>query len=283
MLRPPAGSRPPEQRVAPRVIATDLDGTLLRGDGTIGRRTREALAAAVAAGIRIVLCTARPPRWMAPLAQATGCEGLALCANGAVIWDLGAQAAVETFPLTPAVAHAVVHRLRPALPEGAWALERVDRFAHEPGYRPRWPVPDDTLVGDIDTLLHEPAVKLMLRHPRLPADALLARAHALVGERVELSHSSTEDALLEISAQGVSKASSLQRLCAAAGVHRAAVMAFGDMPNDLAMLRWAGTGVAVANAHPAVLAAADEVTAANDDDGVARRLEAILAQLPPPG
>jgi HAD superfamily hydrolase (TIGR01484 family) len=226
-----------------------------------------------------VLCTARPPRWLGPIAEALGHDGLAVCANGAVIWDLGAERAIRTFPIAPLTAHAVVRRLRPALPEGAWALERVDRFAHEPHYEPRWPVPDDTLVGDIERLLDEPPIKLMLRHPELSADELLARARELVGQLVELSHSSSHDTLLEISAPGVSKASSLAAVCAEAGISREEVIAFGDMPNDLPMLRWAGCGVAVANAHPDVLAAADQTTAANDEDGVGVFVEAVLERL----
>jgi Cof subfamily protein (haloacid dehalogenase superfamily) len=263
--------------VIPRIVATDLDGTLLHSDGTLGERTRRALSAVTTAGIQIVLCTARPPRWMAPLRQTTGLSGTAVCANGAVIWDLDASTELESFAIDPEVAHEVVHRLRSALPAGSWALERVDRFAHEPGYTARWPVPDDTLVADIENLLDEPAVKLMLRHPDLNADVLLHRAQELAGDLVELSHSSSHDALLEISARGVSKASSLQWLCLREGVAAGEVMAFGDMPNDLPMLRWAGVGVAVANAHPDVLKVADEVTAANDADGVAQRLEAVLA------
>jgi Cof subfamily protein (haloacid dehalogenase superfamily) len=226
--------------------------------------------------VRLVLCTARPPRWLAPIADQLGHDGLAVCANGAVIWDLGSHQVVRTFPIASSTAHAVVRRLRPALPDAAWALERVDRFAHEPHYEPRWPVPDDTLVDDIERLLDEPPIKLMLRHPELSADELLARARELAGELVEFSHSSSHDTLLEISAPGVSKASSLAAVCEQAGIAREQVIAFGDMPNDLPMLRWAGCGVAVANAHPDVLAAADETTLTNDEDGVGVFVEAIL-------
>jgi hydroxymethylpyrimidine pyrophosphatase-like HAD family hydrolase len=113
----------------------------------------------------------------------------------------------------------------------------------------------------------------MLRHDALLADALLERAQEVVGHLAELTHSNSGDGLLEISAAGISKATTLARLCEERGVGREAVLAFGDMPNDLPMLRWAGHSVAVAGAHPDVLAAADEVTAANDDDGVALVLE----------
>jgi hydroxymethylpyrimidine pyrophosphatase-like HAD family hydrolase len=123
----------------------------------------------------------------------------------------------------------------------------------------------------------EPAVKLMLRHDQLLADALLDRARAVVGHLAELTHSNSGDGLLEISAQGISKATTLERVCAEHGVAREEVIAFGDMPNDLPMLEWAGYAVAVANGHPDVLAAAAEVTASNDEAGVARVLERLFA------
>ena len=248
-----------------RLVATDLDGTLLRSDGSVDERTRSAIARVEAAGVTFVICTARPPRWLHPLAEQTGHRGLAVCANGGVIWDLHSESVVDEFPLQADLARQVVQRLRAVLPDGAWAVERAGGFAHEPGYAPRWPVPADTVVDVIDALLEPPAVKLMLRHPELSGDALLAQARELVGGLVEVSHSSPHDALLEISAPGVSKASALAGVCARMAIGREEVMAFGDMPNDLAMLAWAGWGVAVANAHEDVIAAADEVTAANDD------------------
>jgi HAD superfamily hydrolase (TIGR01484 family) len=115
-------------------------------------------------------------------------------------------------------------------------------------------------------------VKLLVRHKAMDADALLAAAHAAVGDLATLTHSST-DGLLEVSATGVSKASGLAALAEQHGVPADRVVAFGDMPNDLPMLAWAGHGVAVANAHPEVLAIAAEVTARNDEDGVAQVLE----------
>jgi hydroxymethylpyrimidine pyrophosphatase-like HAD family hydrolase len=170
----------------------------------------------------------------------------------------------------------VVSLLQSAVPGGAWAVERAESFGHEPAYAPRWPVPADTVVAAVEALIAEPAVKLMLRHDEFLADALLTRAREVVGHLAELSHSNSADGLLEISAAGVSKASALAHVCSERGIEREDVIAFGDMPNDLAMLEWAGHAVAVANGHPDVLAAADEVTASNDDGGVARVLERLF-------
>jgi len=238
--------------MTPTVIATDLDGTLLRSDGTLDRRTQQALADVEACGGMLVLCTARPTRWMRPLAQATGHRGVAICVNGAVVWDLHRESVLEEFPLEPHV-------------------------AREPGYWSRWPIPDGTIVDVVHALLAEPAVKLMLRHERLLADALLDTARAVAGHLAEFTHSNSADGLLEISAAGVSKAAALASFCEEHGVGSEQVIAFGDMPNDLPMLQWAGHAVAVANAHPDVLAAADEVTASNDDAGVALVLERLFA------
>ena len=265
--------------MVPRLIATDLDGTLLRADGSVSPRTRAALADAQARGIQIVVCTARPVRWMRGLAEAGGIAGTAVCANGAVLWDLAAEALVGSFPIACETAYEVVSRLRPLVPRGAWAIETVDHFGHEPGYRVRWPVPDDATVDAIEALLVTPPVKLLLR-PDQPcgAAAVAERARLEVAEFVEVTYSDASATLLEMSAAGVSKGSGLAALCAARGIDPAETIAFGDMPNDLSMLTWAGRSFAMANGHPDVIAAADEVAPPNDEDGVATILERLLGR-----
>ncbi|HTU98667.1 MAG TPA: Cof-type HAD-IIB family hydrolase [Solirubrobacteraceae bacterium] len=261
----------------PRLVATDLDGTLLRSDGTLDARTREAIAQVEASGVPVVLCTARPARVLAQLAQATGHRGIAVCSNGSVIWDLHTETMIDTFPFALQAAREVVARLRAALPDATWAMERHDVFAREPCYVPQWPVPEDTVIDELDALLAVAPLQLMVRHPSLTGDELVAHARELVSDLAELSHSSKVDTLLEIGAAGVSKASGLALLCERHGVTPSEVLAFGDMPNDLAMLEWAGRSVAVANAHPDVIAIADEVTASNDECGVAVVLERLVA------
>ncbi|MGZ4259135.1 MAG: HAD family hydrolase [Solirubrobacteraceae bacterium] len=259
-----------------RAVACDLDGTLLRSDGTLDERSRRALAAVEAMGAMVVICTARPARWMRPLAEATGHHGVAICANGGVVWDLHTDAPIEEFPLEPEIARQIVAALQEGLPGGHWAVERSNGFGHEPSYEPRWPVPSDTVIEAVDVLVSQPSLKLLLRHGDLMADELLQRARELVGDLAELSHSNSANSLLEIAAAGVSKASALTRVCTEWGIASDEVVAFGDMPNDLPMLQWAGHGVAVANAHPDLLTAADEVTASNDDAGVAQVLERLF-------
>lgn len=260
----------------PRLVATDLDGTLVRSDGTVSDRTRAALARVENAGATLLFVTGRPPRWMAPIVAATGHRGLAICANGALLYDLHTERVVEEHLLEPAAAAAVVAALRAEIPDLAFAVERgTAGFSREAAYQTRWPQPG-AVVTEIDELVASPAIKMLVRHAELNADELLARARHVLGSRATLTHSSSEG-LLEISAAGVSKATGLARFAAERAIEAADVLAFGDMPNDLPMLTWAGRSVAVANAHPEVIAAADEVTDANDDDGVAKVLERLYA------
>ena len=262
---------------APLVVASDLDGTLVRSDGTISDRTVTALHAAEAAGATVVFVTGRPPRWMAPVAARTRHTGLAVCANGALVYDLRAQQVVERFPLAVELAREVVLVLRRALPAAGFAVETEQGFGHEPAYRPRYDVPSDVRVAAIEALLDLPVVKLLVRDEERASDELLAAARTVLGDLAEVTHSTPSGGgLLEISAAGVSKATTLARLCAQRGVPAEQVVAFGDMPNDLPMLAWAGASYAVANAHPDVLAAVARHTASNDDDGVARVLERLL-------
>jgi Cof subfamily protein (haloacid dehalogenase superfamily) len=252
----------------PRVVATDLDGTLLRSDGTVSARSRHALGAAEDAGALVVLVTGRPPRWMAPVVEQTGHRGLAVCANGALVYDMHTEEVLEEHLLEPEIAVEITRALRDSLPGLAFAVERGQHgFAHEPAYRPGWDT-EDKVVDALDRIMTEPMAKLLARHPELDPDTLLARAREIVGEVATLTHSS-QDGLLEISAAGVSKASTLELVCAQRGYAATDVVAFGDMPNDIPLLVWAGWSVAVENAHPDVMDVVDEVTASNDDDGVA--------------
>jgi Cof subfamily protein (haloacid dehalogenase superfamily) len=259
-----------------RVVATDLDGTVVRSDGTISPRTRAALIAARDAGSLIVVATGRPPRWLGGIAEATGHSGVAICANGALTYDLGTEQVVGFRPLDIDVVRTVMARLRADVPGVAFAIERVDgQFAHEPDYHPRWEPEDSTIIGDLEPVFDVPVSKLLGRVEGAGSDDLLAAARAAIPPGLaNLTHSSI-DGLLEVMACDVTKASTLEQLIAEHGLGAADVVAFGDMPNDIEMIAWAGHGVAVANAHPEVLAVADEVTGTNDADGVAEVLERL--------
>ncbi len=257
----------------PRLIASDLDGTLVRSDGTISARTAAAVARAESADVPFVIVTGRPPRWLPDVAEAIGRHGLAVCANGALVYDLRTEKIVLEQLLDVATLREVMAAVREDLPGAAFAVEYGESFRREHAYQPRWDRNNPNVSVVESALLHEmPAAKLLVRHPDLDADALLDHARRTVGERAEMTHSSV-DGLLEISAVGVTKATGLAALAEHRGIDARDVVAFGDMPNDLPMLAWAGRSYAVANAHPDVLAAADEVIGSNDDDAVASVLE----------
>ncbi|CAN5575786.1 HAD family hydrolase [soil metagenome] len=264
--------------MAVRLIATDLDGTLLRSDSSVSARARAALAAAEEAGLVVVFVTGRPPRWMAPVVEATGHRGLAVCANGAVLFDLHEGTIVHEHHLDAALAADLVERLHAALPGLAFAVERGFDFAHEAAYRLMWESASQQLAeAELAEMLATPMAKLLARHDTLAPDEFIAAATPVIGDLATVTYAG-DDGLLEISAAGVTKAFALERLAAERGIDATEVVAFGDMPNDLPMLAWAGHAVAMADAHPDVLAAADEITATNDEDGVAVVIERLLSE-----
>ena len=121
----------------------------------------------------------------------------------------------------------------------------------------------------------DPALKVLARHEELSPPEFWTAAEEAVGDGLVVTWSSASS-LLEMSAPGVTKASTLALVCERLGVDRADVVAFGDMPNDLPMLAWAGTSYAMANAHESVIAAADHLAPDHDDDGVAQVLAGLF-------
>jgi len=261
----------------PRLIATDLDGTIVRSDGTISQRTFTAFARAEEAGARFVLVTGRPPRWMRSIAAAFGHRGTAICANGALTYDMATDTVIGQRLIPPEDLAAAAAVLRASIPGIGIAVEYPDGHAADEAYQSARRNVNATIprVTD-DVLLARPAAKLLGRHMDHTADELLAAAAPVLDGLVNVSHSNGKS-LIEVSAANVSKASALALLAASLGIGPESVVAFGDMPNDLPMLTWAGTSCAVANAHPDVLAAATHVIGSLADDGVAAYLEALLA------
>ncbi|MCX5387617.1 HAD-IIB family hydrolase [Streptomyces sp. NBC_00083] len=272
----------------PRLIATDLDGTLLRDDKSVSDRTVAALAAAEEAGIEVFFVTGRPARWMGVVSGHVHGHGLAICGNGAAVVDLHGDSDgprfVKVRPLEGPAARDVVALLRAAVPGTSFAVERTSGFHHELAYPPLHMdpaasiAPAEKLLAEDADASGQPILKVLAFHPELAPDDFLALARTAVGARAEVTRSSPT-ALLEISGAGVSKASTLALCCAERGISPAEVVAFGDMPNDMEMLSWAGTSYAMGNAHPDVLATASGRTTPNNEDGVAVVIEQILKAL----
>lgn len=258
-----------------RLVATDLDGTLLHTDGTVTARTREVLRAAEDAGVTVVFVTGRPVRWMDDLWEHVGGHGLAVVSNGGILYDVHARAVRKARTIPVAVGTEVAGILQEEVPGTTFALERLEGFAKEPGFMPRIPPPADLEVAPIHEILDETVVKMLARHEDAHPEEFWAEVEKHVGHLVTTTWSSG-GALVEMSAPGVTKASTLQLVCRDLGIDPSEVVAFGDMPNDLPLLEWAGTSYAMGNAHPSVKELADHVAPSNEDDGVAAVLEEIL-------
>jgi len=264
----------------PALIATDVDGTLLNGEDRITDRTRAAILAAVAGGTQFVLATGRPPRWISPVVDELGFAPLAGCATGAVIYDADTDRVISARTLSVDLLAELAEISLRVVPGAGLAAERVGRSAHDsatpqfvsaPGYEHAWLNPDNTEVS-FEDVLSAPAVKLLVRKPGVPSSQLAAMLAKHVGVLGDITYS-TNDGLVEISAIGISKAIGLHEVALPLNISAQDTVAFGDMPNDVPMLLWAGHGVAMGNAHPEAIEAANEVTESNNDDGLARVLE----------
>jgi hydroxymethylpyrimidine pyrophosphatase-like HAD family hydrolase len=252
----------------PRLVATDLDGTLLRDDGTVSAYTADVLRQVLDAGAHVAFVTARPRRWMDHLWAYVGSRGLAIVSNGALLLDVSTGEALEVRALDIGPGIALAETIRAALPRVAFAVEMLDGIALEPDYLEPGHAPPGSPTGPLHEVWTAPALKLLVRHEHLDPEVFRAGVLAAVGEEAVATW--TVDGLVEISAAGVTKGDGLARLCDRLRIAADDVVVFGDMPNDIPMLTWAGTSYAVANAHPSVVQAADHVAPGNDDDGVAR-------------
>src|ERR1700722_13423593 len=259
----------------PLLVGTDLDGTIIRRDGTISARTVAAFARVEAAGARFVLVTGRPPRVMESIAAAFGHRGTAICANGALSYDMRTEAIEPLHLIPPPALAAAAAALRAGVPGlgvggGDPGGHAADAAFQAVSFDLESSIPR---LADAD-MFGRPASKLLGRHFGYTCDYLLALALPGLGGLVSAPHSNAKG-LVAASELGLSKATVVAKLAARHGIGPQAVIAFGDMPNDLPLLTWAGTSCAVANAHPAVLAAATHVIGSNDEDGVAAYLETL--------
>jgi len=263
---------------APRLVATDLDGTLLRDDGAVSARTAAALRAAAAAGILVVFVTARPPRWLDGLSEHVAAHGVAICANGAAVIDVASRELLAEQGMTADAVRGLTGRIRAVWPDAAFATESARGFAYETAFRSTHAVPPQSAVADhIEDVVATSTLKLLVRSGSRPVSTFADDLAAVVGDLGVVADSGASG-LGEISGPGVTKSATLERWAADRGISAAEVWALGDAPNDLSMLRWAGASFAVANAHPSVLAAATHHCRSNAQDGPADVLELAIAR-----
>ncbi|MGW2346039.1 HAD family hydrolase [Streptomyces sp. NPDC001661] len=259
------------------LIATDLDGTLLRGDDTVSDRTRESLAAAVAAGARHIVVTGRPAPRVKPILDELGGSGLAVCAQGAQLYDGVRDRLLWSLTLDRDLAEQAIGKIEAEIGQLYAAVDQdgVEGLTLiEPGYLMPHPTLPAVRVEGRAALWERPISKVLLRHPSLSDDELAAVARAAVGPLATVTMSGP--GTVELQPRGVTKATGLSLAAERLGAGAADTIAFGDMPNDVPMFAWAGRGVAVANAHPELKAVADEVTSSNEEDGVAVVVERLL-------
>ncbi|QCC78816.1 HAD family phosphatase [Nocardioides daphniae] len=261
----------------PRLVATDLDGTLLGPDGAVSSYTREVLLALEERDVPVVFVTGRPIRWMETLWAEVGGHGLAILSNGGIVYDVASHSVRRAHTIAPDVLVRVAALLRAAVPGTTFALEKTTGFSREPDFMPRMQVNTDPgfPVGALEELVDDQVVKLLARHEEQEPEEFWRLAEEAVGHEVTTTWSSV-GTLVEISGAGVTKASTLASLCGDLGIDRSEVVAFGDMPNDLPLLDWAGHAYAMENAHPSVLASAEHAAPHHADDGVARTLARLF-------
>ncbi|KQX62460.1 MULTISPECIES: HAD family hydrolase [unclassified Streptomyces] len=259
-----------------RLVATDLDGTLLRSDDTISRRTRDALAAATAAGAAHIVVTGRGVKWTRHILDDLGYDGLAVCGQGAQVYDAGAHRLLTSVTLDRQLAGVALAKIEAEVGPLYLAASRDGLDGDVlvgPGYAVTGALPS-TPFTDASDLWSAPLSKIYIQHPELSDDALAAAARRAAGGFVTVAMAGA--GIVELLPLGLSKATGLSLAARRLGLKAADTIAFGDMPNDIPMFAWASRSVAMANAHEELKAVADEVTASNDDDGIAVTLESLL-------
>ncbi|MFP5224941.1 MAG: HAD family hydrolase [Actinomycetota bacterium] len=263
----------------PELFVTDLDRTVLLEDATATERTIKAIAAARAAGVPVVICTARSPRSAVPLARELGIvDGYAICGSGSTISDIALDRIEVRHPMAADLAWELVTRTRQRLPGVAFSAEREERYYREEHYHSTLLPPIPAVVEDASVFLRRgPEVsKVNVRHPEVDDDRLFSAVLASV-EELGLSSVISAAGFVEVLGPGVDKGLGTRWVAERWEIDRGSVVAFGDDRPDLPMLEWAGHGVAVADAHPDVLAIADEVCSAHHLDGVAAVIERLLS------
>ncbi|MEU9744954.1 HAD family hydrolase [Streptomyces niveus] len=260
-----------------KLVATDLDGTLLGEDHTVSARTREALTAATAAGAAHIIVTGRAVPWTRGILDDLGYDGLAVCGQGAQVYHAGEHRLLTSVTLDRQVAVVALSKIEAEVGPLALAASR-DGLDGDVLIGPGYQVQDGPLpslrLDDRAEMWTQPINKVYIQHPELSDDALAKVARETAGGMVAVVMAGP--GVVEILPLGLSKATGLSLAARRLGVTAADTIAFGDMPNDIPMFGWARHGVAMANAHEALKAVADEVTTSNEDDGIAVVLEKLL-------
>jgi hydroxymethylpyrimidine pyrophosphatase-like HAD family hydrolase len=257
-LTPSAG-----QGWRPRLVALDIDGTVVDRNGLLPHAVAEAVGLVVQARVPVVLSTGRSWHGTRAVFEELGLPaGPTVCSNGAVIVRYPPQEILKAITFDP---RPVITQVEEFAPGSLIAVEEIGR-----GYRLNNRFPGDDLTGeliieDAEQLSSRPVTRVIVRDPTRSEEDFeaLARHLGLHGVTYFVGWS----AWLDIAPDGVNKATALAEVAAGFGVSAADVLAFGDGRNDIEMLRWAGRGIAIGDAPEEVKAAADDVTESFDQGG----------------
>ncbi|MET8602849.1 HAD family hydrolase [Streptomyces rubiginosohelvolus] len=259
------------------LVATDLDGTLLRPDDTVSARSRAALGLAAASGARHLIVTGRPVPGIRALLADLAYTGLVVCGQGTQLYDADAGRLLRSVALDREAADTALGKIEAEVGAVFAAVDQggVDGVTLiEAGYRMPNPTLPAQRVGSREALWARPVIKVLVRHPELGDDALAAVARGAVGDLATVTMAGP--GTVELAPRGVDKGTGLAAAAELLGIGAERTVAFGDMPNDLPMFAGSGLRVAMGNAHPELRAAADEVTLSNAEDGVAVVLERLF-------
>ncbi len=262
----------------PSLIATDLDGTLLTPAGEVSPRTVAALDLAHELAVPIVISTGRPVRWLANLQSIAHVRPEVICSNGAVRYDLASGQVIGQIDLPIDITLDVADRMRHALPTASFGVEFGTSWGCEPGFslHHRKETPD--AVAPLADLLTHGAVKLLVVADNVSSAEMAEALAPAVASDLEVTWSYRgPHGLLEVGPPGVTKATALVTACQELDADPHDAVAFGDMPNDLAMLRMVGQPVVMGNADPRMLVNGFRVAPPNDANGVAEVLFDLLS------
>ena len=264
-----ANGRRDSTRWCPKIVALDIDGTLVRAGGLPSERVKVAVAKAECAGSQVMVTTGRSLAETKLILEELGLvHGLAICSNGAVVARASSGAVVKccTFDARP-----VINRILSKAPTAIIAAEDS-----EGQYMVTTPFPDGELHAQqvqrcLDELLEEPVARVIIRDINSSADDFIELASRL--DRRDVSYSVGFKAWLDLGPAHISKGTALSEIARSLGIPADDCLAIGDGRNDLEMLQWAGRGVAMGHAPCEVKCAADSVTLGVDQDGAAVELE----------
>lgn len=269
---------------APKLVASDVDGTLLNSQDRVTPRVRDVIVRAVNAGTEVALATGRPHRWIFPVLDQLTVRPVCVTSNGAVLYDSATDRVLRSHVLDPETMGQVLESAQEAFFDvGGVAVgcERVgqsafdpeeEMFVISPGFLQTWEEQGFGVLPEHE-VISQPAAKMILRHEGLTAPEMFERIFPFIDPLLAHITYSMNDGLLEVAAPGVTKALGVSTLAELHGVDQSEVLCLGDMPNDIEMLQWAGLGVAMGNARDSVKDAADFVTATNNEEGLAQVLE----------